>query len=303
MGAAVMAASVRGGQTYPGRPGTGQSNPPAPQRQEEGRTPTEKESKKARENLEKSKGAVAPPSPVEIIVETTIFAYGGRDALKAARGSIREEGAIKLASDQGEITGTYDLRSIRKEKSWQDLLRTDLELSPPRPAQGAGSPPTIKYVIAFNGASVWAAQNGQYTTLRPDVEAAFRAQLTHDYTTLLRYKEDGSKIELVGPETVVGIETNVVDLTTPDGEKSRYWISSRSYRILHVEYELKLIEGQAPTKYRISYFPPMKVVQNTLVPARRVMRQDGKVVQEITIKDVTYSAKLDPEIFQFLETQ
>lgn len=265
---------------------------PESQRKDEGKVPSEKQSEKEKEKLAKSDVKL---SQAEVIAETTIFAYGGREALKTARTSIREEGTIRLASDQGDITGTYLLRSIRKEKSWEDLLRSDLELTPPNNSQ------PLKYVIAFNGASVWAAQNAQYVNPRPEVEAAFRSQLTHDYTTLLRYKEDGSKLEFVGPETVVGLQTHVLDLTTSTGEKTRYWVSARTFRILHSEYELKVAEGQPPIKFRVSYYPPVKVVANTLVMTRRVMMQDGKFVQEITLNNVTYPAKLSPETFQYLE--
>lgn len=277
-------------------PSQNKERKPASQRKEEGKAPSEKEAEREKEKLAKSPANL---SPVQIMAETAIFAYGGREALKTARSAIREEGTIRLASDQGEITGTYLLRSIRKEKSWEDLLRTDLELTPPDSSQGFSQP--LKYVIAFNGGSVWAAQNNQYVNPRQEAEAAFRAQLTHDYTTLLRYKEDGSTLELVGPETVMGIETNVIDLTTSTGEKTRYWISTRTFRVLHLEYELKLGDNQQPTKFRVSYYPPIKVVANTLALGRRVMTQDGKFVQEITLTNVTYPAKLSPEIFQFLE--
>jgi hypothetical protein len=136
----------------------------------------------------------------------------------------------------------------------------------------------------------------------PEAEAAFRAQLVHDFTTLLRYKEDGSKLELRDAETVVGVQTNVIDLTNPNGEKTRFWISAKTFRIVHLEYELKIAEGQPATKYRISYFyTPYRVIQNTLVPSRRVMTQDGKFVQEINLSNIIYSAKLDPEIFQHLQ--
>jgi hypothetical protein len=127
--------------------------------------------------------------------------------------------------------------------------------------------------------------------------------LTHEYTTLLRYKEDGSKIELKDAETRTGIATNVVELTTPDGQKTKYWISTKTYRILHAEYELKLGAEAAPTKYLVSYYyTPLRVVQNTLVPVRKVMSQDGKFVQEVTLTSIGYSAKLDPEIFQHLQS-
>jgi hypothetical protein len=243
-------------------------------------------------------------SPVEIVVELCIVAFGGRKQLETARSSISEEGTIRLVTDQGDLSGKYLLRSMRGAKSWDDLLRVDLDLTAPASTDRPGGNQTIKYTIAFNGASVWSAQNGQYITPRPEAEGAFKAQLSHEYTTLLRYKEDGSKIELVGPETIVGISTNVVDLTTTTGEKTRYWISSKSYRVIRSEYELTLPNSAKPTKYQIKYFyTPLRVVQNTLVPSRREMSQDGKVVQEISLGPITYSAKLDPEVFQHLQEQ
>jgi hypothetical protein len=274
-------------------------DPAGAQKKDEGKVPDQKELEKNRKKTEAIK-----LSPVETIVEVTILAYGGRPNLEAARKSAQEIGSIRLATDQGDINGTYNMRSMRREKSWLDLLRVDLDLSPPTSAQQQGAAPEVKYTVAFNGASVWSAQNSQYITPRPDAEAAFRAQLTHDYTTLLRYKEDGSKIELIGPETVVGIDTHVIDLTLPSGEKTRYWISKEFYRVLHLEYQLSIGQGQEPTKYRLSYFyTPFRVVQNTLVPTRRVMYQNGKFVQEIKLNTITYSAKIEPEVFQHLQEQ
>lgn len=269
---------------------------PDPARQEDNKVPSEKELEKNRRQQE------TKLSQAETIVEVAIFAYGGRKVLETARGAAIEEGTIRLASDQGDITGSYKQRSMRQDKSWKDLLRVDLELATPEEAQRGGAAPSVKYVVGYNGASVWSAQNGQYITPRPEVEAAFRAQLTHEYMTLLRYKEDGSKLELVGPETVVGVPTFVIDLTTANNEKTRYWISQRTYRIVSCEYQLQPQEAQQPIKYRIAYYyTPFKVVQNTLLPTRRVMEQDGKFVQEVTITSATYSAKFDPEIFQHLQ--
>lgn len=283
----------------------GQKRPAAQEpAKDDTKVPNEKDLEKAKKQ-EEAKAGPAKLTQVEAIVELAIIAYGGRKQIETARAATQEAGTIRLATDQGDLTGNYLLRSMRKQKSWEDLLRVDLELSAPETSQGQSAPP-IKYVIGFNGASVWSAQNGQYVNPRNGADVAFRAQLTHEYMALLRYKEDGSKLEYVGPETVVGVDSNVIDLTTPDGEKSRYWLSTKTYRVLHSEYELKLVEGQPPTKYKIDYYyTPFSsaVVQNTLVPVRREMKQDGKFVQEIKLININYSAKLDPEIFQHLQGQ
>ena len=264
-----------------------------------GKAPAAKEAEKNKEKLAKAQAGAIKLSPPEILAETVIFAYGGRAALQAARASVSEKGTIRVATEQGDVTGTFTLRRVQKEKSWQDLFRTDLEIETPESAQRPGSPAKVKFTMTFNGASVWGAQNDQYISPAQESELAFRSQLVHDYTTLLRYKEDGSKLDLIGPETVVGIDTQVLDLTLPDGEKTRFWISAKTYRILHLEYQIKLPNGSTP-RIRVSYYPPYKVVQNTLVPARRVMEQDGKFVQEINLSQIAYSAKLDPDIFVHL---
>ncbi len=272
---------------------------PGTQKKDEGKVPDQKELEKNRKKTEAIK-----LSPVEAVVEVAILAYGGRPNIEAAHKSAQEIGTIRLATDQGDLTGKYNMRSMRREKSWMDLLRVNLDLAPSAAAQQQGAAPEVKYSVAFNGASVWSAQNGQYVTPAPEAEAAFRAQLTHEYSTLLRYREDGSKIELIGPETVVGIDTHVIDLTLPSGEKTRYWISKEFYRVLHMEYQLSMGEGKEPTKYRISYFyTPYRVVQNTLVPMRRVMYQNGKFVQEIKLNTINYAAKIEPEVFQHLQEQ
>ena len=273
-------------------------------RKDDGKVPSEKDLEKAKKQ-EEAKGAQAKLTPAEAAIELTIIAYGGRKQLGIARSAIQEGGTIRLATEQGDLSGNYLLRSIKKDKSSQDLLRVDLELSPADSDQSQSATP-IKYVIGFNGASVWSAQNGQYVSPRAGADIAFRAQLTHEYMALLRYKEDGSKLDYVGLETVVGVDTFVVDLTTADGEKTRFWISTKTYRVLHCEYELKLVEGQPPTKYRVNYYYTpfsIAVVQNTLVPVRREMKQDGKFVQEIKLNNILYSAKLDLEIFQHLQEQ
>ena len=277
-----------------------------PAREPESKPDSKVPDAKALEKAKKQEAAAQVKlTQAEGMVELALIAYGGRKQLETVRAGIQESGSIRLATDQGDLSGNYVLRSLRKEKSWQDLLRVDLELSAPEAAQTPNAVP-IKYVIGFNGASVWSAQNGQYVNPRSGADVAFRAQLTHEYMALLRYREDGSKLNYIGPETVVGVDTNVIELTTQEGEKTRFWLSSKTYRILHCEYELKLVEGQPPTKYRIDYYytpNSAAVVQNTLVPVRREMKQDGKFVQEIKLTNITYSAKLDPEVFQHLQEQ
>jgi hypothetical protein len=128
-------------------------------RKEDGKVPTEKELERDKKTQEKAKGAEAKLSSVETIVELAIIAYGGRKQLETVRAGIQEEGTIRLATDQGDLTGDFVLRSLRKEKTWQDLLRVDLNLTPPGAEPRPGPGGTVKYTIGYNGASVWSAHS------------------------------------------------------------------------------------------------------------------------------------------------
>ena len=82
---------------------------------EPGKVPDEKELAKTRQG-----GADANLSTAVSIVGIAIIAYGTRKQLETARAAIQEEGTIRLATDQGDLTGNYSLRAMRREKSWHE---------------------------------------------------------------------------------------------------------------------------------------------------------------------------------------
>src|ERR1700720_4293320 len=152
--AALMLASNSPSIARPQRTGRPPATSAPAGKDDSSKLPNEKELEKA-----KKQEATVKLTQAEGIVELALIAYGGRKQLDTVRAAIQEAGSIRLATDQGDLTGNYLLRSIRKEKSWHDLRRVDLELSTPEAAQTQNAAP-IKYVIGFNGASVWSAQNG-----------------------------------------------------------------------------------------------------------------------------------------------
>jgi hypothetical protein len=173
---------------------------------------------------------------------------------------------------------------LRKENNDNDLARVDVDL------------PTEKLSFGFNGFTVWAARDGVSFTPEPDVEKSFIGAVVHNYEALLRYKELGSTVERAGTETLVGLEIEKLDLTHKDGSKTRFFISAKTYRILHLEYELVLQPGTPPTKYRTSYFD-FRPVQNTLVPAKETLYENGRLIQEIRITQTKFHDKLNEDLF------
>ncbi|KAF0244560.1 MAG: hypothetical protein FD167_3624 [bacterium] len=219
----------------------------------------------------------------EELTEIVIIAYGGRQELQQVRTSGVEEGTIKLAGDDKEIEGRISKKFSRKAPDSQDLTRIDVKL------------PTQEITFGFNGFTVWAARDGIGFTPEPAAEKSFSASLIHNYESLLRYKELGGILERVGIESIVGIETLLVDLTHKNGGKTRYFISSKSYKILHLEYEVVLSDDK-PTKFRESFYD-FRPIQNTLVPAKSVLYENGRPIQEILFTQIRYHAPINEETF------
>lgn len=219
----------------------------------------------------------------EELAEIVILAYGGRNELALVRKNGTEEGQIVLPSDDKSVEGRI-VRKFQRREAGQDLTRVDVEL------------PTQKLTFGFNGYTVWAARDGVNFTPSPEAEASFIASLTHNYDALLRYKELGSTLARCGSNCIVGIDTEGIDLTHKDGSKTRYYISTKTFRILHLEYEVKLRPDAEPVKFKESFFD-FRPIQNTLVPTKTILFENGRPIQEIRLTQSKYGTKLDEEIF------
>ncbi|MBL8149026.1 MAG: hypothetical protein JNN15_03760 [Blastocatellia bacterium] len=218
------------------------------------------------------------------IAELVIFAYGGRGEFTAIRNNGIEEGTIKLFTEDKEVEGKLIRKFIRNDGVGESRTRVDVDL------------PSQKLTFGYNGYTVWAARDGFNFTPSPEAENSFMASLIHNHDALLRYKEQEATVEKVGLETIVGIETIVLDLTHRNGSKTRYYISLKTYHILHLEYEIQLTAEATPTKFKESFFD-FRPVQNTLVPTKTILYENGKPIQEIKLTQIKYHTKLNEDEF------
>jgi len=224
------------------------------------------------------------PKPEEI-VERTILAYGSRAALYAIQRNGTLRALIKFSTPDGVREGKSVTRFIRKEKLAEDLLMIDLEL------------PGTRYIIGFDGKETWAIQDGEIQKPTTEAVEAFRSAHEHSYEALLRYKENGSKIEYVGTNKFGTLEMDTIDLIAPGGARTRYEISRRTGRIIYANYEDKSAAKSDPVKYRL-YFKDFKPVQNTLVPYEIQVFQDGKLIEERKIVESVFNIQLDEKAFK-----
>lgn len=222
----------------------------------------------------------------EQIVESVILIYGTRPALDHIRRNGVERGKItRFNAENGNTEETeYERRFIRGENLEKDKIRLDQKL------------PTMEYSLIFQDGKLWGIINGAAFTPRQDATANFISQHHHSIDSLLRYKECGSTLSLVGKDAQKGLDLYVVDLTDKNNRKTRYFISARTLRVLWLEYE-EGPPGGVPVKYTRKFLD-YRAVQQTLFPYRIVLLEDGRQSQETRVLTITYGVKVSDSIFK-----
>jgi hypothetical protein len=220
----------------------------------------------------------------EQVVESVILIYGTRPGLEQIRRYGVERGKITRTNTEGNTEESeYERRFVRGENLDKDKIRLDQKL------------PTMEYSLIFGDGKLWGLINGAAFTPRQDATANFISQHHHSIDSLLRYKECGSTITLAGKDQQKGLDLFLVDLTDKEGRKTRYYISARSLRVLWLEYE-EGNPGGVPVKYTRKFLD-YRVVQQTLVPYRTVLVDDGRQSQESRVLTITYGVKVSDSIF------
>ena len=221
----------------------------------------------------------------EQVAESVILVYGTRPGLEQIRRNGIERGRITRFSAEGNAEeANYERRFVRGQNLGKDKIRLDQKL------------PTMEYSLIFDDGKLWGLINGASFTPRQDARADFISQHHHSLDSLLRYKECGSTINLIGKEQQKGLDLFVLDLIDKDQRKTRYYISARTLRVLWLEYE-EGPPGGVPVKYTRKFLD-YRVVQQTLVPYRIVLSVDGRERQETRVLTITYGVKVSDSIFK-----
>ena len=243
--------------------------------------PKQQETPKPKKQDSKDAGYTA-----EQVVESVILVYGSRPALDHIRRFGVERGKItRFITENGNPEETdYERRFVRGENLDKDKIRLDQKL------------PTMEYSLIFGDGKLWGLINGAAFTPRQDATANFISQHHHSIDSLLRYKECGSTLTLIGKDTQKGLELFLVDLTDKNNRKTRYYISAKSLRVLWLEYQ-EGPPGGTPVKYTRKFLD-YRAVQQTLFPYRVVLLEDGRQSQETRVLTITYGVKVNDAIFK-----
>lgn len=219
------------------------------------------------------------------MAESVILVYGTRPGLEQIRRNGVERGRITRFNPEGNAEeSNYERRFVRGESLAKDKIRLDQKL------------PTMEYSLIFDDGKLWGIINGASFTPRQDARTDFISQHHHSLDSLLRYKECGSTITLIGKEQQKGLDLYVLDLIDKEQRKTRYYISARTLRVLWLEYEEGPPGGTA-VKYTRKFLD-YRIVQQTLVPYRILLSVDGRERQETRVLTITFGVKVSDAIFK-----
>ena len=228
---------------------------------------------------------------IEQIVETTINVYGSRPGLAQVRRNGWERGKITSVTDDGRTEdSTYERRFVRGESLDKDKVRLDQKT------------PTQEYSLVYTDGKTFGLIKESFFTPREDAASSFLSQMWHGIDALLRYKENGSTITLIGKDKQQNIDLYVVELVDKEKRRTRYYLSQKFFRVLWLEYEDGGASGGKPVKYSRKFFD-YQYIQGTLVPKRTLFFEDGKQRQEIRVQSITYGIKMDDTLFKNPEAQ
>lgn len=246
-------------------------------------TPAKAEKKEEKKD-DKSAKPTANNLTAEQIAELSVFIYGrlvgGREGLKQIRKTAVERGKITTNNPDGTTENAiYEMRTMRGESLDKEKIRFDQEF------------PSSRFALIYNDNKIVGLFNDSVFTPREEASKAFQNQIWRGIEALIRYKENGSTVTLLGKEKYMGAEYNVLELTDKENRKTKYFVSAKSFRVMWLEYT----EGE--TKYQRKFYD-YRESQGTLVPYRSVLFANGKQIEETTISTVTYGQKLEDSIFQ-----
>jgi hypothetical protein len=221
----------------------------------------------------------------EQIAETVVLVFGSRQGMAQIRRTGVERGTITRTTEDGRSESIPYTRTFKRGDTYeQDKIRLDQRL------------PSVEYSLIYGDGKVTGMLRGTPFTPKEADITTIMSDRVHGLETLLRYKETGAAIKFVGNESQKGLEMWVLELSDKAGNTTRYYISSKTARVLWLEYEQQTVAGQPPAKFKRT-FHDYRVVQGTLVPYRTELYEGDRKVEESQVMTVTYGVKTEDSVF------
>ncbi len=219
----------------------------------------------------------------EQVAESAILIYGGlggRQTLDQIRKTALERGKITVKNAEGKTEqANYERWILRGDSLGKERIRFEQEF------------PNAKFALIYNGEKVFGLFNNSVFAPREDASQGFENQIWHGLEALLRYKENGSTLELVKRDKVMGVDYYVVNVMDKQNRKTRFYVSAKKFRVMMLEYT------EGGVNYRRKFYN-YNYAQGTLVPYRTVLWANDNQIEESEVQTISFGQKIDDNLFQ-----
>ena len=159
------------------------------------------------------------------------------------------------------------------------------------PIQGA------TMIQAFDGTNGWMVMPWTGSTdakdMTPDQIKGFKKETDFE-GPLYKWKEKGSKLELVGKEDMEGSEVYNLKLIDSDGDITNYYIDADNFVILKTKSKIT-VRGQEVTSE--TYFSNYQENDGFVVAHSIETKNNGQTGQSMEITEIKYNEPVDDSLF------
>lgn len=222
------------------------------------------------------------------IAESTIFVYSrltGRGGLEQIRKTTVEIGKLTIDKpDNPDGTKNkpdiidYERKILRGNSLMDEKIRLDQKF------------PNAEYALVYNGEKTFGVFNNEAFTPTEDAAKSFQNRIWHSLESLLRYKENGARVELEKEEKIMGVDFYVLKMTDKKNRVTTFYVSKKTLRVMMLKYESEGIQ------YKRKYYDH-NYAQGTLVPYNSILWANDKQIEESKISTITYGQPVGEELF------
>ena len=155
-----------------------------------------------------------------------------------------------------------------------------------------------KVTEAFNGTSGWTIDpwhDFSFPRALNKTEVNVFSQKAEFFTPFYKWKERGFTVELLGKQTVDGIDVFAIKLSRPNGKSETWFLDANTYLEYKCESEWADFGYGGPAE---SYFDDFRTVDGIVIPffIERTFYQRNRMLQ---IEDIKFNVEVDEELFEF----
>jgi outer membrane lipoprotein-sorting protein len=215
---------------------------------------------------------------VDDIIATNLKSKGGLEKIKAIQ-TVRMTGSVMARDATGrDVTGTMTMVAKRP-----NLMRRDAEVGQ-------------RIVNAFDGTSLWMMIGSNPPQQLPNTQTAYARQDAEFDSVFVDYKDKGTRIELVGKETVADTPVYHLKVTKKAGPPQDYYLDVATGLEKRLSVSLQAPDGSSVQN--VTDFSDYRSVDGCMVPFMLRQRQNQVIVATTTLDKVEFNVPIEDSYFK-----